>query len=911
MEDKRKKAEYPFGEIEKKWQKRWEEACVFNADNQSEKKKYYVLSMFPYPSGALHIGHVSNYSIADAITRFKLMEGYNVLQPQGYDSFGMPAENFAILNNSHPSITTEENIRTMYGQFKALGFAIDWDRELSTCRPDYYKWGQWLFKRLYEKGLVYQKTSWINWCDDCQTVLANEQVEDQKCWRCDSQVRQKELLQWFFRITDYAEELLDFSKVIDWPERVKAMQTNWIGKSLGTEVEFGQITNHKSQITNTPTSQSEIGTTDGVIKIFTTRPDTLFGVTFMALPPEHPMVVDWLKDEPRDSEIVKFCEKVINEDKISRSAADTTKEGIFTGRYCVNPVNGEKVQIWITNYVLMDYGTGAVMGVPAHDQRDFEFAKKYDIPIKVVIEQITNHKSQITNNPPPTPPINVGGKLPTSQSEIGTTECGELTEAYVDEGILVNSGEFTGMNSELSKTKITEWLVQKGYGKHTTTYRLRDWGISRQRYWGTPIPVIHCDDCGVVLVPDEDLPVELPMEVQVGKTTNNPLLSVKEWVNVPCPQCQKPAKRETDTMDTFVDSSWYFARYIDAHNKIKPFEKEIADYWLPVDQYIGGIEHACMHLLYARFFHKFMRDIGLVKSDEPFLRLLSQGMVLKDGFKMSKSKGNTVDPQEFIDRYGADTIRLFVLFAAPPEKDKEWSKEGVVGCFRFLNRLWHYYSNHRLQIPPPTSPINVGGVSTESTEASSGTTSPAIKNLRYSTHNTIKKNLEDLQGRMQFNTNIASIMEHFNNLNAIQNPEELSEIDKYYYAEAAMAIPRLLYPYAPHLAEEIWEMINNAEIRMQNAEIKMVNEECKEQYNFIHQAGVIQYNPDFLVLDQVVYVVQINGKVRGKLEINADASEDEIKKAALEIENVKKTIEGKEVKKIIVVKGKLVSMVVN
>ncbi|MCL2065180.1 MAG: leucine--tRNA ligase [Candidatus Cloacimonetes bacterium] len=861
MGDNKKKPEYPFMEIERKWQKKWEEQGVHKAKNYSDKKKYYVLSMFPYPSGALHIGHVSNYSIADAIARFKMMEGYNMLQPMGYDAFGMPAENFAILNNSHPSITTEENIKTMYSQFKAMGFAIDWDRELSTCRPSYYKWGQWLFKKMYEKGLVYRKTSWINWCDDCQTVLANEQVEDQKCWRCDSQVRQKELMQWFFRITDYAEELLDFSKMIDWPERVKAMQTNWIGKSQGTEVDFLLISNHKSQTNNSPenTQVQEVG--KSIIKIFTTRPDTLFGVTFMALPPEHPLIVEWLKHEPEDSEILKFCEKVINEDKITRTAADTTKEGIFTGRYCINPVNGDEVQIWITNYVLMDYGTGAVMGVPAHDQRDFEFAKKYHIPIKIVIipenEQLSDNQS----------------------------DCNELKSAYIDEGILANSGDFEGMKSELSKSKITEWLLNKGSGRASTTYRLRDWGISRQRYWGTPIPVIHCDDCGVVLVPDSDLPVELPMEVQVGKTTKNPLLSVEKWINVPCPKCQKSAKRETDTMDTFVDSSWYFARYIDSKNQNKPFEEEIADYWLPVDQYIGGIEHACMHLLYARFFHKFMRDIGLVNSDEPFLRLLSQGMVLKDGFKMSKSKGNTVDPQEFIDRYGADTVRLFVLFAAPPEKDKEWSKEGVVGCFRFLNRLYHFFKENEDAIKKGMKMPSKNENDTLNTE---------IKKLRYSTHNTIKRNLEDFQGRMQFNTNIASIMEHFNNLNAIKNYADLSDIEKYYYAEAALTIPKLLYLYSPHLSEEIWSMFYGS---------------CSEKENFIFQSGVFDYNPEFLVLDKIVYVVQINGKVRGRLEIDVNISEEEIKKAALEIENVKKTIEGKIVEKIIVVGGKLVSIV--
>ncbi|MCD4797018.1 MAG: leucine--tRNA ligase, partial [Candidatus Cloacimonetes bacterium] len=617
--------EYPFEKIEKKWQKIWAEKKIFDAEDFSEKPKYYVLSMFPYPSGALHMGHVSNYSIADAISRYKMMQGYNVMQPMGYDSFGLPAENYAIEHNSHPRITTDENINIMRNQFDSIGFGLDWEREVSTCHSDYYRWGQWLFKRMYEKGLVYKKTSFVNWCDSCQTVLANEQVEDGKCWRCETVVRQKELEQWFFKITEYAEELLDFSKVIEWPERVKTMQTNWIGKSFGTEMWF------------------KLKDSDDIIKVFTTRPDTIFGCTFMALPPEHPLMIKWLEDEPENSDIRKFCDKVMNEDKITRTAEDTTKEGMFTGRYALNPVNGEKVQIWVTNYVLMDYGTGAVMAVPAHDQRDFEFANKYDIPIKIVIH-------------------NPGKSLVLK----------EMTEAYIEPGILVNSAQFDGMESVASQKEITDWMTAQKTGKSTITYRLRDWGISRQRYWGTPIPIVYCKKCGTVLVPDEDLPVKLPEDIQLGKTTQNPLLSVPDWINTKCPKCGDPAERETDTMDTFVDSSWYFARYADAKNDKIPFDKEKADYWLPVDQYIGGIEHAVMHLMYARFFHKSMRDIGLVSSDEPFARLLTQGMVTKDGAKMSKSKGNVVDPQYIIDRYGADTVRVFMLFASPPEKDVEW-----------------------------------------------------------------------------------------------------------------------------------------------------------------------------------------------------------------------------------------------
>ncbi len=827
--------EYPFEKIEKKWQKIWSEKKIFNAIDFSEKPKYYVLSMFPYPSGALHMGHVSNYSIADAISRYKLMQGFNVMQPMGYDSFGLPAENFAIDNNSHPRLTTDENIKIMRNQFDSIGFALDWEREVSTCHSDYYKWGQWLFKRMHEQGLVYKKTSFVNWCDSCQTVLANEQVEDGKCWRCETVVRQKELEQWFFKITDYAEELLDFSQVIDWPERVKTMQTNWIGKSYGTEMWF------------------KLQDTDDIIKVFTTRPDTIFGCTFTALPPEHPLVSKWLKNEPENSEIRKFCDKVMNEDKITRTAEDTTKEGIFTGRYALNPVNKEKVQIWITNYVLLDYGTGAVMAVPAHDQRDFEFAKKYNIPIKLVIQN--PEKNLILD---------------------------EMTEAYVEPGILVNSDKFNGIESIASQKEITDWMTKQKTGKHTITYRLRDWGVSRQRYWGTPIPVIYCDNCGTVLVPDDDLPVRLPEKVQLGKTTKNPLLSVPDWVNTTCPKCGGPAKRETDTMDTFVDSSWYFARYADTKNDKIPFGKEKADYWLPVDQYIGGIEHAVMHLMYARFFHKFMRDIGLVSSDEPFARLLTQGMVTKDGAKMSKSKGNIVDPQYIIDRFGADTVRIFMLFASPPEKDVEWNDEAVKGAFRFLNRVWRLFEeNLELIIKNNTTLSGDEGLNKEIRSA--------LKKLRYSTHYTIKKVLNDIEDRMQFNTAIAAIMEHLNNVYSITEPEKLNETEKVIFTESCAIIPRLLYFFAPHISEELWQMIGNE--------------------NLVHEFGIPDFNPQYLIKDEITYVVQIMGKIRGKLSVTPSTMEEEIKVKALELENVKKHLQGKAIKKIIVVPKKLVSIV--
>jgi leucyl-tRNA synthetase len=835
--------EYPFEKIEKKWQKIWSEKKIFNAEDFSKKPKYYVLSMFPYPSGALHMGHVSNYSIADAISRYKMMQGYNVMQPMGYDSFGLPAENCAIEQNSHPRKTTDENIRIMQNQFDSIGFGLDWEREVSTCHSDYYRWGQWLFKKMYEKGLVYKKTSFVNWCDSCQTVLANEQVEDGKCWRCETVVRQKELEQWFFKITDYAEELLDFSKVIDWPERVKTMQTNWIGKRFGTEMRF------------------KLEDSDDIIKVFTTRPDTIFGCTFMAIPPEHPLMIKWL--ENANSEIRQFCNKVMNEDKITRTAEDTTKEGIFTGRYALNPVNGKKVQIWVTNYVLLDYGTGAVMAVPAHDQRDFEFAKKYNISIKIVIQN--PEKSLVLE---------------------------EMTEAYIEPGILVNSTQFDGMESVASQKAITDWMTEQKTGKHTITYKLRDWGISRQRYWGTPIPIVYCEKCGTVLVPDEDLPVKLPEDVQLGKTTQNPLLSAKEWVNTTCPKCGGAARRETDTMDTFVDSSWYFARYADAKNDKIPFDKEKADYWLPVDQYIGGIEHAVMHLMYARFFHKFMRDIGLVSSDEPFARLLTQGMVTKDGAKMSKSKGNVVDPQYIIDRYGADTVRVFMLFASPPEKDVEWNDEGVKGAFRFLNRVYNlftYKDEFRDQLKMIKENSNSTNISGNESIRS------YFKKLRFSTHHLIKKVREDIEERMHFNTAISAIMEHLNKLNLnmflgdLYPEEEMNTIEKSIYAKACAVIPRLLYFFAPHISEELWKMIGHE--------------------NLVHEYGIPEYNPEYLIKDEVTYVVQIMGKIRGKLEVPTDISQEDIKKLALEIENVKKHLEGKEVKKIIVVPKKLVSIV--
>ncbi|PKN80682.1 MAG: leucine--tRNA ligase [Candidatus Cloacimonetes bacterium HGW-Cloacimonetes-1] len=822
--------EYPFSEIERKWQANWRNSRVFNAQDVCAKPKYYVLSMFPYPSGILHIGHASNYSIGDAVTRLKLMEGYNVMQPMGYDSFGMPAENYAILHNSHPRLTTEENIAAMRIQFDGMGFGLDWEREVSTCRPEYYHWGQYIFKKMYEQGIVYRKKSYQNWCDECQTVLANEQVEDGHCWRCGTDVLQKELEQWYFRITDYAEELLDFSGVIDWPEKVMTMQKNWIGKSTGTRIEFPMQDGTES------------------IAVFTTRPDTIYGVTFMAVPPEHPLVQKWLTDDPSNTELHDFCQRVINEDKILRTAEDKPKEGIFSGHNCINPLNGDMVQIWVTNYVLMDYGTGAVMAVPAHDQRDYDFAQKYNIPLKLVIQNPEQNLS-----------------LDTMQA------------AYTEAGIMTNSAQFDGRDSVESKTAISEWIEANNWGKRTHTYRIRDWGISRQRYWGNPIPIIHCPDCGVVLVPDEDLPVLLPDNVQVGKTTSNPLLSVPEWLNVPCPQCGKAARRETDTMDTFVDSSWYFARYADPKNEKLPFSPENAEYWLPVDQYIGGVEHAVMHLLYARFIHKFMRDLGWVKSDEPFARLLTQGMVLKDGAKMSKSKGNVVDPQYIIDRFGADTLRVFLLFASPPEKDVEWNDDAVMGAFRFLNRIWRLIETN----------IDAIRQGLEYT-AEPSELSPEFRELLYSSHITVKKWLEDSLHRMQYNTAIAVTMEHLNKCTSIKDTTQLSNAELAVYAEACGIIPQLLYPFAPHIAEELWEMIG-----------------CTEM---LHECGLPGYDEKYLQKDSITYVIQVNGKVRGKMDVAADATEDTLRSTALSIDNVIKALEGLTVRKVIIIPQKMISI---
>jgi leucyl-tRNA synthetase len=829
-------AHYDFKRIESKWQKIWEETQQYKTERDPQKPKYYCLEMFPYPSGRIHMGHVRNYSIGDVIARYKMMQGYNVLHPMGWDAFGMPAENAAIQHRVHPATWTRENIAYMKKQLKSMGISYDWDRELATCDLIYYKWQQWLFLKMYERGLVYRKKSFVNWCESCQTVLANEQAEGGVCWRCGIQVIQKELEQWFFKITDYAEELLAYcDKLTGWPERVLTMQRNWIGKSYGAQVKF------------------PLADKPGFIEIFTTRPDTLYGATFMVLAPEHPLVRELIQGTPQEKPVMDFVDRILRQDKKVRTAEDVVKEGIFTGQYAINPLTQERIPIWVANFVLIEYGTGAIMSVPTHDQRDFEFAKKYGLPLRVVIQKPDGSLSEET-----------------------------MTEAYTGEGIMVNSGPFTGLSSTEGKEKITKYLEEKGIGKQATTYRLRDWGISRQRYWGNPIPMIHCKTCGIVPVPYEDLPVVLPEEgVQFTGREGNPLDHVPEFVNTLCPRCKEPARRETDTMDTFVDSSWYYMRYTCPQYDKGPLDLEQVNYWLPVDQYIGGIEHAVLHLLYSRFFTKVLRDMGLLKVDEPFTRLLTQGMVLKDGAAMSKSKGNIVDPDEQINKYGADTARLFILFAAPPEKEIDWNDQAVEGAFRFLNRVWRMVYNHIDSIQQ----VKEGAIELHRLSG------PSRELYRW-THKTIKKVTEDIEDRFHFNTAISAVMELVNTIYQFEVPQqEGEERDQALRVlrEAIKAVILLLGPFTPHITEELWH------------ELGYTTSLFKEPWPV--------YNEEALKEDQILMVVQVNGKVRSRIIVPATASGDEVKKVALGDEKVKKFMEGKPAKHIVVVPGKLINIV--
>lgn len=810
-------------QIEHKWQRIWGERHIYRTVEESDKPKFYTLEQFPYPSGKLHMGHMRVYSIGDVIARFKRMNGYRVLHPMGWDAFGLPAENAAIKNNVHPAKWTMDNIAHMKEQQNQLGVSYDWDREVTTCQPDYYRFTQWLFLLFYERGLAYRKKAAVNWCPGCQTVLANEQVEDGRCWRCDTVVEKKELEQWFFRITEYADRLLhDLDKLDEWPEKVKTMQRNWIGRSEGTNVTF---------------TIPELN--DAPVTVFTTRPDTLFGVTYMVLAPEHPLVEQVIRGKAQERQIREFIARMRNESEMSRTSADAEKVGYFTGAYAKHPLTGEEVPIWVANYVLMDYGTGAVMGVPAHDERDFAFAKKYHLPIRKVIDR-------------PGDPL------------------GEpLSEAYVEDGVLVNSGQFNGMPNRKAIVEISKALESQGKGERTVTYKLRDWLISRQRYWGAPIPIIYCDACGTVPVPKEQLPVLLPEDVTFDGRSN-PLTTSPSFVDTTCPRCGQPARRETDTMDTFIDSSWYYLRYTDPHNEEKPFSKEMADKWMQVDEYIGGIEHAILHLLYSRFFTKVLYDAGMVSTDEPFKSLLTQGMVLKDGAKMSKSKGNVVSPDEIIEQYGADTGRLFILFAAPPDRDLEWSDSGVEGSYRFLNRVWRVVGEHKHIFED--RPQAVPDVDKES------------KALNRTLHYTIKKVTEDVGTRYNFNTAISAIMEL---VNAVQSYPQTA--DRGTLADAIEHIVLLLAPFTPHIAEELWQQIGHRDS--------------------VHEQAWPTFDEAALALDEVELAVQVNGKVRDKLTVPVGADNKEVEEMALARSKVQQQLNGKTVHKVIVVPKKLVNIV--
>ena len=887
--------EYNPNEIEKKWQDKWAEKDVFKSENKADgKENYYVLEMFAYPSGKLHVGHLRNYAIGDAIARYKKMKGFNVLHPFGWDSFGLPAENAAIDHGAHPGKWTKANIDNMRRQLKLMGLSYDWDRELSTYTPEYYKWNQKFFIEMYKKGLVYKKKSFVNWCPDCNTVLANEQVEDGKCWRhSKTDVIQKELSQWYFKITEYAEELLQGHEELrgHWPEQVLTMQKNWIGKSTGSEVDF--ILDYKFE-NNGHTHLKLNDKGEVVISVFTTRPDTLYGVTYATVAPEHPLVEEViLKENPSIREKV---EAMRNEDKIARTAEDKEKEGVFSGLYVINPVNGEKVQLWVANYVLMDYGTGAVMAVPAHDERDFQFAKKYNLDLKIVVN-----------------PVDKNGNLEEVSVE-------KLENALTVPGVLVNSEEFNGLNSNEAKEKITEKLEKIGFGKKTVNYRLHDWLISRQRYWGTPIPVIYDEDGNIYLEEEENLPVKLPTDIEFnGK--GNPLETSEEFKDVILPNGKK-GRRETDTMDTFVDSSWYYLRYLDSHNADKPFEKADADAWTPVNQYIGGIEHAVMHLLYARFFHKSLRDLGYVDTNEPFKKLLTQGMVLgpsfysqnerrylfpreaefKDGKafsietgeelvtkveKMSKSKNNGVDPEEIVKEYGADSSRVFTLFAAPPEKELEWNMNGLAGAYRFINRLYLLVSGTAEFSDHNAKSANHYGVELKSRNQKD-------EEIQKKLHQTVKKVTESIEDDFHFNTAIAAVMELLNDMTTYKqeviDKDNISSESKKIWREVLEKTILLIAPFAPHVADELWAYLGNKTFTFEE-EWPKYDEELTKDHTFN-------------------LVIQVNGKVRDMVSAQIGISKDDAEKLALESEKAKKFIDGKEVVKVIVVPNKLVNVVV-
>jgi len=820
---------YNFTLIEAKWQKHWLSQNSFRVNENSDRKKYYLLEMFPYPSGRIHMGHVRNYSIGDVIARFKRMQGYNVLHPMGWDAFGLPAENAALKHDTQPTKWTYENIKYMKTQLQKMGFSYDWDRELATCDPEYYRWEQLFFIKMYEKDLVYRKMTSVNWCESCQTVLANEQVIDGLCWRCDNQILLQDMHGWFFRITDYAEELLEECDNLNgWPEKVLTMQRNWIGKSIGAEIDF------------------PVEGTDHVLKIFTTRPDTIFGATFMSIAPEHPLV-GLSSHTVQAEEVAQFVARTKTARKQQKPDEELEKEGVFIGHYCTNPYNGERIPIFAANFVLMEYGTGAVMAVPAHDQRDFEFARAYKLPVKVVV-----------------------------QPEDIQLDSASLEEAFEGPGILCGSAQFNGLGSEEAKSAITAFAEEKRFGKAMTTYRLRDWGISRQRYWGTPIPMIHCANCGVQPVPEDDLPVVLPPDAKPDKSGRSPLPFLESFYKTRCPSCGGEARRETDTMDTFVESSWYFARYACPDFTEGPLDRSKVDYWLPVDQYIGGVEHAILHLLYARFFTKILRDLSYLSTNEPFKNLLTQGMVIKDGAKMSKSKGNVVDPNKLIDDYGADTVRLFSLFAAPPERDLDWSDKGVEGASRFLNRVFRFVESNK-------------EILSSASEKLPADLNEKSRTLHRKTHQTIRKVTQDLENDFHFNTAIAAVMELINLMFSLISEESDHDIDPAAIREAVDATLLLLFPMTPHFCSELWEMSGHESL-LEN-----------------HSWPI--FNPESAKDEEITVVLQVNGKVRSRLIVSPEIADEELKELALQDDKVQKFVGQKPIRKVIVVPKKLVNVV--
>ncbi len=851
MSSTEREERYEPQRIEEKWSEQWwSQPDLFKADPaDSTKKKYYVLEMLPYPSGVLHMGHVRNYSIGDALARHMWMRGYNVLHPMGWDSFGLPAENAAIKNKRPPKEWTLGNIAFMKQQMKRLGFAYDWDREVTTCLPDYYRWNQWFFIKMFEKGLAYRKKSKVNWCPECATVLANEQVVGGCCWRHETiTVEQRELEQWFVRTTNYSDELLrDLDKLEGWPDKVKTMQRNWIGRSEGAMVDFKL---------DGPT-----GNSGDKITVFTTRIDTIYGATSIQLAPEHPMITDFIASDP---DLLVKVEGLLNEQKKARESGEIgaiEKHGVFTGRYAINPFNGEKLPIWVANYILMDYGTGAIMSVPAHDERDYEFAKKYGLDIRIVI-------------------------LPRRTSEPTADGQGEAPVLpFVEEDSLVmNSGDFSGLSCEEAQKKMADFAQQHGFGKATVTYRLKDWGISRQRYWGTPIPMLYCEKCGVVPVPENQLPVVLPDQVDITLQGGSPLGRVPEWVNTTCPKCNGPARRETDTMDTFVDSSWYFYRYTDPKNDRAPFDSKIANYWFPIDQYIGGVEHAILHLIYSRFWTKFMRDLGLIKNDEPAERLFTQGMIIKNGAKMSKSLGNTVSPDDMVARYGADSTRMYTLFATAPDRELDWQDAGVEGISRFLSRVFRFIASNAKKADryperyPQTYKVD--------------DLTPEARNLARKLHQTIRRITDDFNGRWHFNTSAAALMELLNAAMASEvfDPQGATPAPRPFVADFQRNFVLLLHPFAPYIAYELWERLG-------------------QKTNLLRHPWP-QYDPELAKEEEIDMAIQLNGKLRSHVLVPADATEDQIREAALNEEKVKAGIDGKKVVKVIVVKGKLVNVVV-